>query len=221
MTSTDARGTRARSVDELWLEVLERIGAHAAHELKGALNGVSVNVEVVRSRAAKVDASAASVASFASAAADQLELVVSMSEALLALIRAPREPVDVVETVARLVAVLAPAARAEGGSLRIDQQSREVGGTMIRARGNAVRFVIGASLLAAIARKGDVRCRIEAEDDTVVSIMCVDAAGSLVLDPEVIAAAADAGIRAHVEEQSMTLSFPRAGAARRRTPERA
>ena len=221
MTSADTRGAPARSVDEQWLEVLAQIGARAAHELKGALNGVSVNVEVVRSRAAKADASATSVAPFASSAADQLELVVSMSEALLALIRAPREPVDVVETVARLVAVLAPAARVEGGSLRIEQQSREVGGTVIRARGNAVRLVIGASLLAAVARKGDVRCRIEADDDTVVSITCVDDAGPLAVPPDVIAAAADAGISVQVEEQSMTLSFPRAGAARRRTPERA
>ena len=221
MTSADTRGAPARSVDEQWLEVLAQIGARAAHELKGALNGVSVNVEVVRSRAAKADASATSVAPFASSAADQLELVVSMSEALLALIRAPREPVDVVETVARLVAVLAPAARVEGGSLRIEQQSREVGETVIRARGNAVRLVIGASLLAAVARKGDVRCRIEADDDTVLSITCVDDAGPLAVAPDVIAAAADAGISVQVEEQSMTLSFPRAGAARRRTPERA
>ena len=221
LTSTETRGAPARSVDELWLEVLEQIGARAAHELKGALNGVSVNVEVVRSRAAKAEASATSVAPFASSAADQLELVVSMTEALLALIRAPREPVDVVETVARLVAILAPAARAEGGSLRIEQQSREVGGTMIRAGGNAVRLVIGASLLAAIARKGDVRCRIEADDDTVVSIMYADDAGLLVVAPELIAAAAEAGIGVHVDQQSMTLSFARAGAARRRTPERA
>jgi hypothetical protein len=161
------------------------------------------------------------VAPFASSAADQLELVVGMTEALLALTRAPREPVDVVETVARLVAVLAPAARADGGSLRIEQQSREVGGTMIRARGNAVRFVIGASLLAAIARKGDVRCRIEAEDDTVVSITCADDAGLIEFAPDLLTAAAEAGIGAHIDEQSITLSFPRAGAARRRTPERA
>jgi hypothetical protein len=119
------------------------------------------------------------------------------------------------------VAVLAPAARVEGGSLRIEQQSREVGGTVIRAGGNAVRLVIGASLLAAIARKGDVRCRIEADDDTVVNIMCVDDAGPLAVAPEVIAAASDAGISVQVEEHSMILSFPRAGAARRRTPERA
>jgi len=224
MTSAEARGgtaAPARSVDELWLVVLEQIGGRVAHELKGALNGVSVNLEVVRSRAAKSDASASSVAPFASSAADQLELVVSMTEALLALTRAPREPVDVVETVARLVAVLAPAARAEGGSLRIEQQSREVGGTMIRARGNAVRLVIGASLLAAIARKGDVRCRIEADDDTVVNITCVDDAGPLAVAQEVIAAAAEAGVRAHIDGQSMSVSFPRAGAARRRTPERA
>jgi hypothetical protein len=84
-----------------------------------------------------------------------------------------------------------------------------------------VRFVIGGSLLAAIARKGDVRCRIEAEDDTVVNIMCADDEGLIVVAPELFAAAAEAGIGAHIDEQSITLSFPRAGATRRRTPERA
>ena len=223
MISGHAEGstTPIRSIDELWLGVLEQICARSAHEIKGALNGVSVNLEVVRSRAGKPDASASSVAPFASSAGDQLELVVTMTESLLALSRTQREPVDVVETVARLVALLGPAARAEGGSLRIEQQSREVGGMVIRARGNVVRLVIGASLLAAVARKGDIRCRVEADDDTIVSIACADAEGPLMVGPEIMAAAADAGIRVLVEGQSISLAFPRAGAARRRTPERA
>jgi signal transduction histidine kinase len=210
-----------RSVDELWLDVLQQITARAAHEIKGALNGVSVNLEVVRSRAARADASAASVAPFASSSSDQLELVVTMTESLLALGRAPREPVDVVDTVTRLTSLLAPSARADGGSLRLEAPGRDASAKTVRARGNVVRLVIGASLLAAIARKGDIRCRIDGGEDTVVSIECADAEGPLAIPSAIEAEAADAGIRVQAEGQSISLSFPRAGVSRQRTHERA
>ena len=210
-----------RSVDELWLDVLQQITARAAHEIKGALNGVSVNLEVVRSRAARADASAASVATFASSSADQLELVVTMTESLLALGRAPREPVDVVETVTRLTSLLAPSARGDGGSLRLEVPGRDAPAKTVRARGNVVRLVIGASLLAAIARKGDIRCRIDGGEDPVVSIECADAEGPLTIPSDIEAEATDAGIRVQAEGQSISLSFPRAGVSRQRTHERA
>ena len=104
-----------RSVDELWLETLQQINARASHEVKGALNGVAVNLEVVRSRAAKADAVAGAVSPFASSASDQLELVIEMADALLLLGRAPREPVDLGATLRHLVALLGPSARSEGG----------------------------------------------------------------------------------------------------------
>jgi len=210
-----------RSVDELWLDLLQQISARTAHELKGALNGVAVNLEVVRSRSARPDAAAASVAPFASSAADQLDAVVDMSEALLALARVAREPLDVNETIHGLAALLSPSARAEGGSLRVEAASRELAAAPVRARGNIVRLVIGATLLAALARKGDIRCRVELGDEAIVSIECADAEGPLELSPDVLAAATTAGIRIHTEGQSISLAFPRAGATRKRTHERA
>ena len=219
--SVGGGATPSRSIDELWLDVLQRISARSAHEIKGALNGVSVNLEVVRVRSGRPDASAASVGSFASSAVDQLELVVEMTEALLSLSRPAHEPVDVVETLARLTKLLAPAARAEGASLRIEQESREIAGKAVRARGNVVRVLLGASLLAALERKGDIRCRVDAGDDTIVSIECADAEGPLAIPSEVSRAAVEAGVRIHAEGQGISLAFPRAGAARQRTPERA
>jgi signal transduction histidine kinase len=210
-----------RSVDELWLDVLQQISARTAHELKGALNGVAVNLEVVRSRSARSEAAAASVAPFASSAADQLDAVVEMSEALLALARAAREPLDVNETIRSIASLLSPSARAEGGSLRIEPASREPGVGTVRARGNIVRLVIGATLLAALARKGDIRCRVELGDEAIVSVECADAEGPLELLPDVLAAASMASVRIHTEGQSISLAFPRAGATRKRTHERA
>ena len=209
-----------RSVDELWLDVLQQVSARTSHELKGALNGVAVNLEVVKSRSAKADAAAAAVAPFAASAADQLEAVVGMTEALLKLARPPREPVDIGETLDSLASLVAPSARAEGGSLRIENQ-REIVSSVVRARGNIVRLVIGASILAALSRKGDIRCRVDVGEETVVGIECVDAEGPLELSADVMAVAAAADIRVHSEGQSISLAFKRASAARQRTPERA
>ena len=210
-----------QSVDELWLDVLQQVSARTSHELKGALNGVSVNLEVVKSRSARADAGAAAVAPFASSAADQLDAVVDMTEALLRLARPPREPVDIAETIASLTSLLAPSARAEGGSLRVEAPSRDLAAIAIRPRGNIARLVIGSTLLAAVAQKGDIRCRVDVGEETVVSVECADAEGPIGLPTGVLAAAAAADIRVHCEGQSISLAFPRATAARQRTPERA
>ena len=211
----------ARSVDELWLDVLQQIGARTSHELKGALNGVAVNLEVVRSRAAKPDTAAAAIGPFAASAADQLEAVVDMTEALLTLTRPPREPLDVFQTLQAFASLLTPSARAEGSSLRLEAPSKDIAGRTVRTQANVVRVVIGAALLAALASKGDIRCRVDMSEETIVSIECADAEGPLVLGPDVQAIAEDAGVRLQQEGQSFSLIFARAGAARQRTPERA
>ena len=214
-------GSSPRSVDELWLDVLQQVSARTAHELKGALNGVSVNLEVVRSRSARTDAAAAAVAPFAASAANQLEAVVDMTEALLRLARPPREPVDIGDTVDCLTSLLAPSARAEGGTLRVESPSRDVAVLAIRPQGNVARLLVGAALLAALSRKGDIRCRVEVGEETVVGIECADSEGPIELPADVLAAAAGNDIRVHCEGQSISMAFPRASAARQRTPERA
>lgn len=218
-SSTASGAGTFRSVDELWLEILQQIGARTAHELKGALNGVTVNLEVVRSRAAKSDLPATAIVPFASSAANQLEAVVDMTEALLALSRAPREPLDVFDTVRSFASLLTPSARAEGGSLRLEAPSRELGDRSVDAHGSVVRVVIGASLLAALASRGDIRCRVDAGEEIVVSIECADAEGPLVWSQEVGGVAAAAGVRVQQEGENVSLIFPRAGTARQRTPE--
>jgi signal transduction histidine kinase len=215
-----------RSVNELWLETLQQINARASHEVKGALNGVAVNLEVVRSRAAKADAVAVAVSPFASSASDQLELVIEIADALLLLGRAPREPVDLGATIRQLVAILGPSARSEGGSLRLDESAGEA--KSVRAQGNLVRLTIGAALLAALRAEGEmrqrhVRCRVEVGEETVVSVERVDDSSTerLQIEPEIMAAATGGGIRVQLEEHAISFAFARAGAARERTHERA
>jgi signal transduction histidine kinase len=214
------------SVDELWLETLQQVNARASHEVKGALNGVAVNLEVVRSRAAKSDAVAAAVSPFASSASDQLELVIEMADALLQLGRAPREPVDVGATLRHLVAILGPSARSEGGSLRLEEHAGEV--KSVRGFGNLVRLLLGAGLLAALKPEGEmrrrhVRCRAEAGEEAVVTVERVDDTSTepLQIQPEIMAAATEGGIRVQLEAHAISFAFARAGAARERAHERA
>jgi hypothetical protein len=129
------------------------------------------------------------------------------------------------ETIDRFASLLSSSARADGCSLRIEGASRETSSVAVRAPGNVVRLVLGAALLAALARKGDIRCRVDAGEEIVVHIESADAedGGPLELSTDVSAAADAAGIRVHAEGQSMSLTFPRAaaGSAHTRTPERA
>src|SRR5262245_58022265 len=96
------------SLDALWLATLQAIGSRAAHDLRGSLNAVAVNLEVVRSRSEKPNVPASALAQYANVASGQLEGLISMTEALMFLVRPGRGPVDLGAEVARLVALLGP-----------------------------------------------------------------------------------------------------------------
>src|SRR5579884_2754541 len=119
----------AATVDALWLDMLHRLCARAAHELKGALNGVSVNLEVVRSRAEKPGTAASALAPYASAASGQFDVVMEMSAALLTLAREPRVPVDLGQTVRHVGVLLERAANTDGRRLDVDASVDELGAT--------------------------------------------------------------------------------------------
>src|SRR4051794_31308401 len=89
-------------VSALWLHTLQRAVSRASHDVKDALNGVSVNLEVIRSRAARPDVPASAVMQFGEAAAQQLDRVTNLIEAVLAVSRPERAPADVALTLRRI-----------------------------------------------------------------------------------------------------------------------
>src|SRR5207253_10199643 len=135
-------------IDVLWLDTLQRISARVAHEMKGALNGVSVNLEVVRSRCEKPNAAASAVSRYADAATGQLGTVIAMTDAMLALARPPREPAEIAVLLRRLEALLAPSARAEGHALELAEplDPLEDGGGATTAPAGAVRLALGSAM---------------------------------------------------------------------------
>jgi signal transduction histidine kinase len=201
-------------VGALWLQTLQRAIGRASHDVKDALNGVSVNLEVIRSRAVRPDALASAVAPFGEAAAQQLERLTNLIEAILALSRPERSPADVGVTLRRVTTLCAASSSSADAAVRmIDDAS--VGSTMTRVRSDVVRLALLAPLLDVIAgsdnvnRASEVTCVLSGDDDAVLVVIA--AADRRATMPESVAdVARSAGIRWTEGEPDLSLSFPRA-----------
>jgi hypothetical protein len=192
-----------RSVDELWLSSLQKVTAYVAHDLKGALNGVSVNLEVVRGRSEREGASGADVHKFAMSAADQLGVVIRMTNGLLALGRASRGPADASAVAKQLVGILADPMGSDGGSLEIAVD----GGLSMETAAplNAVRLAIAETILAAGAGKGQVKVRVRGVPEPEVLVTPAPGTG---LDDVVVAALSGYGIRVHTDGHGISIKLP-------------
>lgn len=188
-----------------WLLALQQVADRAAHEIKDALNGVALNVEVVRSRSGRADAAVSGVAPFANAAADQLETLGRRVEALLFLARPAREPADVGLTVRHLGELLVPAAKADGGQLEVVVERQ---GTTTAAGGTATRLAL-ATMMLAVAAKGRGRVVLEASSEPgAVVRFSHESAGACSFDPAIAALVAGHGIRSDRSGPDLTLVFP-------------
>lgn len=192
-------------VDGLWLAKLQEVVDRAAHEVKDALNGVTLNVEVVRSRAGKAELPATAIESFAEAAAAQLETLSRRVESVLALGRPARNPADVALTLRHLAELLVPAARADGGSLSIDGITTNA---PTSAPGTVVRLGLAAGLLAVSGKGRQGRCVLENGPEAVVRFSH-ESAGACDLDPATAAALAGHAVRIERSPRDLTLVFPR------------
>lgn len=199
------------SVGELWLDALERLCGRAAHELKGALNGVAVNLEVVRSRCERSDTTVSAVASYANSASDQLGIVIETTEALLALSRSARTPADLARITRHVHALVAPAARSQGRRFDIAGPLDGLGATT--ADSDAARLAIAASALSATDAWSHVVCRGAADGAAaVVQLESGDAEpGACCVEEPIVAAAARNGIRIDVDGRIISITFPRSG----------
>jgi len=206
------------TVDELWLDVFQRLCDAAAHQFKGALNGVAINLEVVRSRSARGEGGAAGEAAalrpFAEAAAGDLESVIRSAEAMLALARSQRGPADVAR-IARDLAVVASlgagtaAGRTAATRVTIDKSVEQLGTTSAPA--SAVRLAMGAALLAAVEASNEVVCAAVGDGvGPVIRVTCGERNGSrFALRDEVVSASYTAGVHLDISESGATITFPR------------
>jgi hypothetical protein len=196
-------------LESLWLDALQAVVGRAAHEVKDALNGVSLNVEVIRSRGAKgaKAAGSADLGGFAAAAADQLEKLSARTEALLFLTRAPKDdaaPTDLAVTLKHLATLLVPAAKSDGGSLEVEGHDVSIE-TAVPA--HASRLALASGLLALIKEGGAGRCRLASKGQIVVRFSH-ESAARCSLDPAVASAIGQHHIRTSRSGSDLLLEFP-------------
>jgi signal transduction histidine kinase len=144
-TSVDA-ATRDSEVERRWLATLQALTGSVAHELRNALNGVAVNLEVVRSRSGRDGVPASALGSFAGSASGQLEQVITMTDALMALARAGQEPAGIGRMADQVAALIRPVLTASGGSLELEVEGE--GRTRVPAA--AARLFVAATMRAAV-----------------------------------------------------------------------
>jgi hypothetical protein len=192
--------------DALWLTTLQVICGRAAHDVRGALNAVAVNLEVVRSRSEKPGVPASSLAQYANLASGQLEGVIAMTEALLFLVRAGRGPLDIGAEVSRVVVLLAPSARAAGKTIELDHGFGGLGTTS--ATTSSARLAIGHSVLAAADGSTNVRCVARSQGSR-PQLRLEHDGGTISLDAAVLDLAAGAGIDVRTEPSVIAITFPR------------
>jgi signal transduction histidine kinase len=191
------------SIDALWLATLQRLTARVAHDLKGALNGVSVNLEVVRSRSEKETSTGADVHRFATNAADQVAVVIRATTALLALARGTRGPVEVSMVAKQVANLLDDMSSAAGGRIQVlveGGMSAETGAPI-----NAVRLSVAECLLSADGGSGPVMVRVAGVPKPRIQITPATAP---VLSPDVEAALWAAGIEISTDGHGISISLP-------------
>jgi hypothetical protein len=197
-------------LDGLWWETLQRVIDVAAHEVKDALNGVSVNLEVIRSRSGRRPSNPTSVVDFAEAASGQFEALSERVEAVLFLSRPHKPagaPVDVSLTLRHLGSLLAPAAKANGGSLGVEGSDKAA---TTSAPAAATRLALATPLLSLIKEGGRGRCQLEPGQETVVRFSH-ESAGTCSLDPAVAEALAEYEIQNKRSGSDLLLIFPGLG----------
>jgi signal transduction histidine kinase len=191
------------AVDAIWLATLQKLTADIAHDLKGALNGVSVNLEVVRSRSEKPSSTGADVHRFATNAADQLAIVIRATTALLSLARGTRGPVEV-SMVAKQVAGLLEDMSA-GGESRFQVVAEGGMAAETSAPLNAVRLALAECMLAAATGSDPVLVRVTGMP---IPLVKISPGKALALPADAQAALSAAGIRIAMDGHGISIEFP-------------
>jgi hypothetical protein len=196
----------------LWLATLQRALGRASHDVKDALNGVSVNLEVIRSRSARADAPATAVAPFADAAVQQLDRLTILLDAVLALGRSEREPADVSITLRRVAALCGASSSSADSAVTV--RDSDVDDARTRVPGDAVRLALAAPLLEAVLgtrggpRASDVVCELTEGPDALVVRLFADR--PIQLPGDVTETLRAAGVRWTEAPNDLSLVFPRA-----------
>ncbi|HEY9425509.1 MAG TPA: histidine kinase dimerization/phospho-acceptor domain-containing protein, partial [Gemmatimonadaceae bacterium] len=117
---------------------MQSLADRAAHEIRNPLNGLAVNLEVVRSRAARGAGDLASIARFAESASGEMERAAELVQALLELARPLAAPVDLWSALRPMVVLHNAIAVAEASRGSGEGGDGDAAAVMLEPRGDAV-----------------------------------------------------------------------------------
>lgn len=187
----------------LWLGALGRLAGRAAHELKNPLNGLALNLEVVRSRTVRAGADGAALAPYAAAAASELERAIPLVEALLVLARPLSVPVDLRSAIQPLLVLYRAIALAGGGTLDVVYEAEQM---FVNADGDTVRALVAEAFDVTVGANLEVAGRV-GDSDGSISIRLVGGAGRPIA-AKMEALAVEHDIRLNSDEDETLLLFP-------------
>ena len=196
----------------LWLHVLQRAIGRVSHDVKDALNGVSVNLEVIRSRAQRADTPATALGQFASAAGQQLDRLTILTEAVLALARAERAHVDVGLALRRVVTVCGASSLSTDATVRVIDEGT-LGSATTAVSGDAVRLALAAPLLEAVdcggrsGNQAEVTCSLSSHGDA-VHVVIASSHARVVMPESVAEAVRAAGVHWTEGDRALCVIFP-------------
>lgn len=186
-----------------WVEELGRLAALVAHEVNNLLNGVAVNLEVVRSRAAR-SADTADIGPFAETASAQLESLTPVVRSIIALSRPAPESPSISTELNHIVAVVNAVASARGGGVALELAVSE---TPTCVPGATARLLLASAVRVAAEPGIHVKCSVaNLGENTVVRVARQGNRGELPMT--VLRAAMDAGVHVEHTGGTLTLRFP-------------
>lgn len=186
-----------------WVEELGRLAALVAHEVNNLLNGVAVNLEVVRSRAAR-GADTGDIGPFAETASSQLEALTPVVRGMIALSRPAPESPRISTELNHIVAVLKAVAVAKGGDVALELAASE---TPTCVPGATARLLLASAVREAAEPGIRVKCSVaDQAEETVVRVAREGRRVELPLS--VTRAAVDAGVHIEHSADALILRFP-------------
>ena len=193
-----------RDAESAWAEELGRLASLVAHEVNNLLNGVAVNLEVVRSRAAR-NAESSTVAPFAETASAQLELLTPVIRAMITLAKPAHNAISLTAELANIVSVLGVVAAAKGGQISVDRPDSR---TDTGVSGAAARLILASALRLAAEPGVYVQVGITTQgQETVVRLARPGNSGVQV--PHAVAeTAAAAGVQLEHVADALLIRFP-------------
>ena len=199
--SVDPAAEARRLPSPIWAVTLQALANLVAHDFRNALNGVAVNLEVVRGRSAR-GAESSAIAPFAATAAAQFEAASAAAEALLAFARPEPGDPDVAAIalrLARLVGLRQPA------KLRVLDSSN--GRARTTVPGDIARAAVARSVLSALDIGDTISCEITVGGDIFLHVTA-ETRVPPPPDSETVAVISRYGVRFATRGHTLEVRFP-------------